>query len=490
MRYSATELDRNLVQEAGENPAQPRYGKDDEEDIRHWLSLGRRPRRMTPSPDTERFVPVCRVSSRAEAGIFCALRRPSGRLIFLLGDSFRMKKTRHVLALSVLFVLCAFAAWASGGLGGTPYSLATLSDGRVVYTTSENYTSGAMGIVDPSSGAISSAVRGNLGGDAVVFAFSKAGSDRVLIANRLSWGAQTEIQIFNPSDWSSPEWNGTVDGNLKGVAVLSDDLYLAYYGSGSGLGRVEKRPLSSYSTVSLSRDIDRVASEDKAESILTTDGGRLFVMVQGFESFSSSMDNGVLSQVDPSDLSVTSSVDVGINPVGMSSMGESIYIASNGNYSSAAQKAWRVDGETMSAYEIKFSGFQDSGEFVQAIFDNGAKLFAVSSIYDADLKVNRNKVYVLDRPSAWTNPTNIALGVPVTALEGWTVGSSLAGNGRLWVCSSNGPDGSVKGISSDGSVVTYQSSYPDSGGGGGCSVGFAPSAVLLLAPILLLFRGR
>ena len=402
-----------------------------------------------------------------------------------------MKKTCHVLALSVLSVLCAFVAWASGGLGGTPYSLATLSDGRVVYTTSENYTSGAVGIVDPSSRTISSAVRGNLGGDAAVFTFSKSGSDRVLIANRLSWGAQTEIQIFNPSDWVNPEWNGTVDGNLKGVAVLSDDLYLAYYGSGSGLGRIEKRPLSNYSTVSLSRDIDRVASEDKAESILTTDGGRLFVMVQGFKSFSSSMDSGALSQVNPSDLSVTSSVDVGINPVGMSSRGDSIYVASNGNYSSVAQKAWRVDGSTMATYEIKFSGFQDGGEFVQAIFDNGTKLFAVSSVYDADLKVNRNKVYVVDRPSTWVNPTVIALGTPVTTLDGWTVGSALDKNGNLWVCSSNGPDGSVKGVGSDGSVDTYQSSYPDSGGsGGGCSVGFAPSAVLLLAPILLLFRGR
>ncbi|NCC97240.1 MAG: SYNERG-CTERM sorting domain-containing protein, partial [Synergistales bacterium] len=80
---------------------------------------------------------------------------------------------------------------------------------------------------------------------------------------------------------------------------------------------------------------------------------------------------------------------------------------------------------------------------------------------------------------------------PVTTLDGWTVGSALDKNGNLWVCSSNGPDGSVKGVGSDGSVDTYQSSYPDSGGsGGGCSVGFAPSAVLLLAPILLLFRGR
>lgn len=402
-----------------------------------------------------------------------------------------MKKTRYSFALSVLMVLCAFAAWASGGLGGTPYSLATLSDGRVLYTTSENYASGAMGIVDPSSGAISSAVRANLGGDAAVFTFSKAGSDRVLIANRLSWGAQTEIQIFNPSDWTKPEWNGTVDGNLKGVAVLSDDLYLAYYGSGSGLGRLDKRPLDSYGTVTLSRDIYKVASEDKGESILTTDGGRLFLMVQGFESFPSSMDNGALVQVSPTDLTAVASVDVGINPVGMSSRGEAVYVASNGNYSSAAQKAWRVDGSTMAPYEIKFSGFQDGGEFVQAIFDNGTKLFAVSSVYDADLDVNRNKVYVVDRPSTWANPTVIALGAPVTTLDGWTVGSTLDVKGRLWVCSSNGPDGSVKGVGSDGSVETYPSSYPDSGGsGGGCSIGFAPSAVLLLAPILLLFRGR
>ena len=401
-----------------------------------------------------------------------------------------MKKFCHVLALSVLSVLCAFVAWASGGLGGTPYSLATLSDGRVVYTTSENYTSGAMGIVDPSSRAISSAVRGNLGGDAAVFTFSKAGSDRVLIANRLSWGAQTEIQIFNPSDWVNPEWNGTVDGNLKGVAVLSDDLYLAYYGSGSGLGRIEKRPLSNYSTVSLSRDIDSVASEDKAESMLVSDGGRLFVAVQGFEMYPSSVDRGALCQVSPSDLSVVSSVDVGINPVGLSSRGGSIYVASNGNYSSLAYQAWRVNEGDMSVSEIKFSGLQDGGEFVQALFDNGTKLFVVSSVYNVDLNVNRNKVYVVDRPSTWVNPTVIALGAPVTTLDGWTVGSALDKNGTLWVCSSNGPDGSVKGIGSDGSVDTYQSSYPDSSGGGGCSVGFAPSAVLLLAPILLLFRGR
>nr|WP_321502730.1 Synerg-CTERM sorting domain-containing protein [uncultured Dethiosulfovibrio sp.] len=402
-----------------------------------------------------------------------------------------MKKTRYSFALSMVFVLCALAAWASGGLGGTPYSLATLSDGRVLYTTSENYTSGAMGIVDPSSGAISSAVRANLGGDATVFTFSKAGSDRVLIANRLSWGAQTEIQIFNPSDWTKPEWNGTVDGNLKGVTVLSDDLYLAYYGSGSGLGRLDKRALDSYGTVTLSRDIDKIASEDKGESILTTDGGRLFLMVQGFESFPSSMDNGALVQVSPTDLTAVSSVDVGINPVGMSSRGEAVYVASNGNYSSSAHKAWRIDGSTMARSEIKFAGFQDSGEFVQALFDSGTKLFILSSVFDVALGVNRNKVYVVDRPSSWTNPTNIDLGAPATTLDGWTVGSTLDVKGRLWVCSSHGTEGSVKGVGSDGSVETYPSSYPDSGGsGGGCSVGFAPSAVFLLAPILLLFRGR
>ncbi len=402
-----------------------------------------------------------------------------------------MKKTRYLFALSVLSVLCAFAAWASGGLGGTPYSLTTLSDGRVLYTTSENYTSGALGIVNPVSGTISSAVRSNLGGDAAVFSFSKGGADRVLLANRLSWGAQTEIQIFNPSDWSNPEWNGTVNGNLKGVAVLSDDLYLAYYGSGSGLGRLEKRPLASYGTVTLSRDIDKVASEDKAESVLTTDGGRLFVMVQGFESFPSSMDRGALYEISSSDLSVLASVDVGINPVGMSSRGEAVYVASNGNYSSSAHKAWRIDGSNMARSEIRFSGFQDSGEFVQALFDNGTKIFVVSSVFDVALGVNRNKVYVVDRPSSWANPPVIALGTPAATLDGWTVGSTLDVKGRLWVCSSHGTDGSVKGIGSDGSVETYPSSYPDGGGsGGGCSVGFAPSAVFLLAPILLLFRGR
>ena len=360
----------------------------------------------------------------------------------------------------------------------------------MVYTTSENYTSGALGIVNPVSGTISSALRSNLGGDAAVFSFSKGGADRVLLANRLSWGAQTEIQIFNPSDWSNPEWNGTVNGNLKGVAVLSDDLYLAYYGSGKGLGRLEKRPLASYGTVTLSRDIDKVASEDKAESVLTTDGGRLFVMVQGFQGFSTSMDSGALFQVSPSDLTVVASVDVGINPVGMSSRGEAVYVASNGNYSSSAHKAWRIDGSTMARSEIRFSGFQDSGEFVQALFDNGTKIFVVSSVFDVALGVNRNKVYVVDRPSSWANPTVIALGTPATTLDGWTVGSTLDRNGRLWVCSSHGTDGSVKGIGSDGSVETYPSSYPDGGGSGGCSVGFAPSAVFLLAPILLLFRGR
>ena len=88
MRYSATELDRNLVQEAGENPAQPRYGKDDEEDTCHWLSLGRRPWRVTPSPDTERIVPVYRVSSRAETGIFLCFTAALWPPYFFVGGFF------------------------------------------------------------------------------------------------------------------------------------------------------------------------------------------------------------------------------------------------------------------------------------------------------------------------------------------------------------------------------------------------------------------
>ncbi len=402
-----------------------------------------------------------------------------------------MRRFRSVFVLSLVCLFAACAAWASDGLGGTPYSLVALSDGRVVYSTSENYTSGAVGVIDPSSGAVEAGVRKNLGGDAVVFSFKRNGSDRVLIANRLSWGAQTELQVFDPSNWTSPEWNVTVDGNLHGVTAISDDIYFAYYGSGSGLGRIEKRSVSNYE-VTASRDMFPVVSEDKAETILATDGGKLFLLAQGFEKYSVSPDRGALYKLN-SDLSLVSSVDVGVNPVGLSARAESLYVASNGNYDSSRQEAWRVDGATMVTMKLNLSGFESQGEFVQALFDNGDKIFVVTSVFDAASSSNLNKIYLVDRPSSFGVETTLILGSPVTSMTGWTVGTAMDRNGRLWACSSNGPDGSVKGIGFNGSVETYTptgNDHPQGSGGGGCSVGVSPSALLLFAPILLLFRCR
>ncbi|MEA3284834.1 MAG: hypothetical protein U9Q00_07705 [Synergistota bacterium] len=406
-----------------------------------------------------------------------------------------MRRLRFAVSSVFLFLFLAGVAWGAAGLGATPYGLVTLKDGRVVYTTSENYTSGTVGIIDPSTGDVTSDLRTNLGGDTVAFVFDKAGSEKVLIANRLSYGALTEIQVFDPSDWNTPEWNETVNGNLHGIASTSDGLYLAYYGSGSGLGWIERRSISSSYPVVISKDMVPVVSEDKAESILSTDGDRVFLLAQGYSSYSASPANGALYRLG-ADLGVLASVDVGLNPVKLTARGENLYVVSNGGYDPSKDQVWLVDGASMVAEELTFEGFFDKNEFVQAVFDNGSRLFVATSAPNSSDPTAPyvNRVYCAERPSSIKGAlASVALGDPVASLDGWTMGSSLGGDGRLWVCSSSGSDGSVKGISSSGSVETYTptgNDHPTGGGGGGCSVGFAPAVILLFAPILLLSRGR
>lgn len=434
-------------------------------------------------------------SSRAEIIVFLCFKAALGPpLFFSVRSVFVMKKLRLVLSCVLSCLFLAGAAWGAAGLGSTPYGVAVLDNGKVIYTTSENYTSGTVGVIDPSNGEVTPDLRKNLGGDAVAFVFSKSGTEKILIANRLSYGAQTEIQVFDPSDWTDPEYNVTVNGNLHGVAATSNGLYLAYYGSGTGLGWIERRSLSNYA-VTASEDMVPVASEDKAETILSTDGERIFLLAQGFSSYPYGVADGALYQLGE-DLGVVASLDVGVNPVKLTARGEELYVASNGNYDAAKDKALAIDGATMTSTELVFSGFYDSKEYVQAIFDNGSKLFVATAAPNSSDPASPyvNRVYCVDRPSmAKSASVSITLGDPVASLDGWTLGSAMGDDGRLWVCSSSGSDGAVKGISSSGSVETYtptDNDHPTGGGGGGCSVGFAPAAILLFAPILLLFRGR
>lgn len=414
------------------------------------------------------------------------------RHLFFYQEVFDLKCRSRLLCSLFLVLFClSGSAWAIG-LGGPAYSVAPLSGNNVVYTTSENFTSGTLGVLNKATGVVSSKVVTNLGGDAVAFSFSVDGKDRIFLANRLNYGASTEATVYDPTDWSV-KWNETLTGNVHGVTTTSKGLFIAYYGSGSALGWVEKRSLDDYSSVVLSKDIVPVASEDKGVSILSANGDSVYLLVQGFEKYSSSYDKGAVYELDEN-LSVTKSVDLGINPVSLSTMDGDLYAACNGGYSSSKDGAYVIDMDDFSKNEVVFSNFKDSNEYISGFYPASSSTgFLVTSVMDSETYATTNRIYLVSDSDVKTATSTVTLSDPASEIEGYLGTVKVDGDGTIWACAGNGESGSMVGISKDGSSVvkyTSEESSSSSSSGGGCSIGFAPSVLLLLAPILFFSKNR
>jgi Synergist-CTERM protein sorting domain-containing protein len=115
-------------------------------------------------------------------------------------------------ALSAVFLLCGAAA------------------ADIVYTTSENYTAGALGVISSDLTTPPSIIVPGLNGDAAVFSFRDgAGKPRVAIIERLFANDGDRVWIYDTENWNNPLFNLVWPGaiNIYGMAASDNMLYVA-----------------------------------------------------------------------------------------------------------------------------------------------------------------------------------------------------------------------------------------------------------------------
>ena len=528
---------REERQEAGANPAQPRYGeKDNVHAIPLVSTAGKgctaeefesgyctfRERRTREGGEARKIVPAAllpperdgvhtgpgrgpffRGPGKGERYMACRIRRYAGR-IFLLG---------------VLVLLVPL------GASGDP--------GAVFVTVGADYSSGAVGTANlAEEKGITAPVISGLRGDLSLFANDLG----LFVAEHGSEGTLDTISLYDGISWEAPRWNVHKGSIVYGMEYLQGSLYLANYGTNRITRHTPGENLVETGFLSLDRDNGEGFEEHVCA--LKAYGNKLYALVLSYnlDIWPPEHKEGVLVVLDPQTMENIGEVRVGKNPVALDVWNGKLYVASfGGPIGSPGEepRLYRIDPVTLEKellddgsalgeeYGYSFMGIGNEGTLFVLAYKNGLtwpeqenrvlagslegvtplggssplsfrKLGNFTSSWNRGLSAQEVGLTPLEIASAWLNAgavdrenglfwvSNRGTGAGDAALEVFSSATKTHSFGERELKSL--PYG----------VVPFSFTPPPapSGGGGGCALGNAFSGTLLLVPLLGSFLGR
>lgn len=439
-----------------------------------------------------------------------------------------MKLTRKLLLCLTLGLALAFTA------GG---AWAALEDADTIFITVDNsYTACALGSIEVTSpDAISQDLKSFTNGDVMGMVLEAGGQKKILVREYNGGSAPDTVSLYPGENWSGPIANTTLGDNIYQADVSDNYLYIGNYGdTGNRSGSVQQFELQDLLDSESMEAVKTITFDDNdAFTDQTKDfriiGNYLYAVVQDInESFEH--DAGTLFEISIPDMEVVDSMDIGKNPGGasrkaaMAQYGNDLYIACMGG----------GFGGTLNPELIKvnLTTFEktiiDDGTALPdtygycgiAIADDGTVLInAGSTDWMAATKLYQTTVSELETstmtptalPGTFWDDKEVDLSSVYMGM-GIGFGGTLfydASTERFWI------EGSYAIVTVDKSgnlIRTYDAMELNgnpydilpadglsfageillgSSGSGGCNVsGFAPAALLLLAPLFSILRKK